>query len=206
MSIYIAVPEDTGTGQVSIAKADMLCWNGPNAMKEKTFHSPSWWASRGFANLAICGKGHDANHATCIPFTLTASGTPTRLQMRLRIMVTNSRMRTFRWALTSQRDDTKFLGRGPSKSSYVLSQGVFTAAKSNTTDWQTFDLWTSDIPAVGFLYLWRTSNSYGNIHVEGATLEVFVATSQTVWHQATPYVYDEGWQEATPKIYDNTWK
>lgn len=206
MSVYIAVPNDTGTGQVTITKANSLCWNGPNAMKEKNFHSPSWWASRGFANLAVCGKGHDANHAVCIPFTLTAQGTPTRLQMRLRIMVTNSRARTFRWALTSQRDDTKFLGRGASKSQYVLAQGKFTAERSKQTGWQTFDLWTSDIPSSGYLYLWRTSNSYGNIHVEETTLEVYVASSQTVWHQATPYIYDGGWKPATPKIYNNTWR
>lgn len=202
----IAVPYDSGGSTVSVPKEDMLTWAGPNAMKVDTMYSAAWWAQRGFSNWIICGKGHDANHAACIPYTLSYTGTPTRLRVGLRILVTNSRVRTFRWALTTARADQLFRGKGPVSDQVAVAQGTFTPAYTKQTSWQTFDFWTGSIPASGYLYLWRTSNSYGNIHVEDATLQAFVATSQTVWRDATPYIYDNGWKQATPYIYDNGWQ
>ena len=201
-----AIHKDGGTGQVSISKSYMLTWNGPNAMKENNFHPASWWAQRGFQDLILCGKGWDANHSACIPFSFSFAGVPTRVVMRLRIMVTNSRSRTFRWGFTDQRADSLFLGRGDVNSPLVYSQGIFTPEYNGGTNWQEFDLWAVNVPQSGYLYLWRTSNSYGNIHVEGATLEVFTESSSTVWKTATPYIYDNGWKGATAYIYDNGWK
>lgn len=202
-SVQLAVPTDALSASVSVAKADMLTWNGPNAMKEKGFHSASWWASRGFANLILCGSGHNAMHAACIPYSVSFAGTPTRIRLGLRILVTNSRTRTFHWALADARDDTRYLGKGWTKSAHAVAQGKLTAARQTGTQWQYFDLWGSSVPADGFIYLWRTASAYGNVHIEGASLDVYCATSATLWHEAQAYVYDGGWKPAVPHVYRN---
>ncbi len=200
MKIRIPSDVESSAGDISIPKSSMLTWAGPNAMKVKTFYSAAWWHQRGFSNWILCGSGHDAKHSACIPFTIPYIGTPTRMKLRLRILVTNSRVRTFRWAFATARADSAFLGCGAAKSNVVTDQGEFTAKYHKGTEWQEFILWSENIPQSGYLYLWRTSNSYGNIHIEGATMEVYVATSASDWRSADLYVYDEGWKKATPYI------
>ena len=171
------------------------------------FQTVSYWTSRGLAALNSCGQGWQDYNVAMIPVTASFTGTATRIRLTMPVFVSNPKSCTFRWAVCSQRLDYLFMGTGPlaAGNPMVLGQGKF------TPEWnhggivsQTFVLsGLSALPSTFYVYLWRSTTRYGNIHITGAcTVAIDRETAAVTWKNGRPYVYTAGgWKVATPYVF-----
>jgi hypothetical protein len=97
------------------------------------------------------------------------SGTFKKLTAQMYLWTSDNNNHTFRWAVTTSRDneDVYKTGAGAVTDANQLGQGVWTPPYSDAYQWFTFDLpcegVESGVPL--YLYLWRNNTIYGNIHV-----------------------------------------
>lgn len=201
----LACPLDAAGPSVTVDLSNTYRY--ASTMASYGFQTVAWWVGRGLPRLNYCGQGWEGYSAAMIPVTLAYSGTPTRLKLTLPVFVSNPRCRTFRWAVVSQRLDALFLGSGPvpADNPFLLAQGKF------TPDWnnggivsQTFDLTgLAALPSAFYIYLWRSSTKYGNIHITGnVTVRVYTMTGAFAWREAVPWLYTgSGWRRASPRLY-----
>lgn len=164
----------------------------------------NYWEGMHIPAINVVGQGVDGYSCAMIPCYMPFYGSSTKVRVRLSPYVTNSKVKTFRWAITNERDDNSFISSSPSTSSKVLAQGTFTASESQ----RDYDFPVKNLPSLFYIYLWRYSGSYGNIHINSPTVTVYYNSEGEGWIDATPYVYtNSGWKAATPYVYKNgTWK
>lgn len=194
----INVPRETLGGTQTVALGNTLRFM--DIMPNFGFQTVSFWRSRGIEAVNIVGQGwHDYN-VGLIPCSVSFSGTSTRVVMRLRVFVSNSKNHTFRWAITNERADNLFLGAGPAPAdSRILAQGSFTPSFDNgSVHWQSFSMPVTGLSQTFYIYLWRSNTAYGNIHISAnVDISVYQESLQAEYRSATPYIHDgTQWKQA----------
>lgn len=198
----INVPRETVGGTQTVALGNTLRYM--DIMPLVGFQTVSWWVGRGLEGVNIVGQGwHDYN-VGLIPCSVSFSGTSTRVVMRLRVFVSNSKNHTFRWAICSARADDLFMGAGPAPAdARLLAQGTFTPSFENgSVHWQEFSLPAPGIPTTFYIYLWRNNTGYGNIHISGnVDVTVYRESAAADWRSADHYVWTgSAWEKAAGYI------
>lgn len=206
----IGIPQDAAAASVTIQRDDAYRYIAPTAMDVSDFQTVAWWAARGFPRDLVIGQGRSEYHSGMfvIP-ALSFAGTPTRLRMTVPMFVSCPNTRTFRWAITRYRLDGFYMGTSPAPEGSVLAQGIWRPDFSNySTELQNIDFWTDAVPSGQsfYLYLWRYSKQYSNVHIRGAAdFTVFAQTGAYDFKNAVPYIYGDGlvWKPAQEKIWQN---
>lgn len=138
-------------------------------------------SSLSFGSINYVGQGTEDYNAMMIPVSAYSySGTFKKLKLSLYLWTSSSSNHTFRWAVTTStaNADKYKVGSGAVTDSYQLGQGTFTPPYSDAYQWYSFDL-SCDTVASGtplYIYLWRNSTTYGNIHVMNSAVVTLVYT------------------------------
>lgn len=175
------------------------------------FQTVSFWVGRGLERLGYVGQGYDGFNCQMIPCSaFSYSGDMAKLRVSMGVFVSDPNHRTFRWGVSIFRADNSYLGWQPTSALGLLEQGTFTLDWNNRTiSTQTFDI-PVNVPSGTpfYLYLWRGSTAYGNIHItSNVTVTAYISGTQLAFYDATPYIYKSGqWKQATAKVYSSGWK
>lgn len=191
----IAVPAEALAATVPISLGATLRFLSTNS--RSGFQPVSWWQSQGLAYENYVGQGRGDYNAACVPINSNWEGPSTRVVLSMRLYCTDSRSRTFRWAITSQRRDFWFLGTGPAPADpALLAQGKWTAdVASQRVHWERQSFPVRDLPETFYVYLWRAAPDYGNVHIYEFSAQIYSYSGPTTWWTHRTYVYDEerGW-------------
>lgn len=175
------------------------------------FQTVSFWRGRGLPSLNYCGQGYDGFNSAMLPCSaFSFSGDMVKLTVSMGMFVSDPRAHTFRWGVALFRSDNSYLGWQPTSAIGLLEQGTFTPEWNNRTiSTQSFDAYVS-VPSGQpfYIYLWRASTAYGNIHItSNITVTAHISGQQLAFYDASPYIYKNGiWQPATAKVYSGGWK
>lgn len=175
------------------------------------FQTVSFWVGRGLEHLNYCGQGYDGFNCAMIPCSaFSYSGEMTRIKVGMSVFVSDPRIHTFRWGVAIFRSDNSYLGWQPTNAVGLLDQGTFTLDYNNRAiSFQEFEF-PANVPSgmPFYIYLWRNSTSYGNIHItSNFTVSATIAARALQYRDATPYIWHNGeWKLATAKVYDGGWK
>lgn len=175
------------------------------------FQTVSFWRGRGLESLNYCGQGYDGFNSAMLPCSaFTYSGDMVKLTIGMSMFVSDSNHHTFRWGVAIFRADNSYLGWQPTSALGLLEQGTFTPAFNNRAiSYQSFDAYVNIPSGMAFyVYLWRASTAYGNIHItSNINVTAHISGQQLAFYDATPYIYKNGiWQQATAKVYSGGWK
>lgn len=124
------------------------------------------------SGINYVGQGTEDYNAMMIPVSaFNYVGTVKELAMTLHLWCSSSSNHTFRWAVTTSRDnESLYKSYGAVTDKNQIGQGTFTPDYNNGAfaD-QTFVLDCENVPSGAplYIYLWRDNTSYGNIHVTG---------------------------------------
>lgn len=198
----ILVPTEVLGGSQSIPLGNTYRYI--SSMPNFGFRTISYWTSRGLTQENHCGQGHEEYSSACIPCSVSFSGNSSKVVLTIRVYVTNSKVRTFRWGITSSRYDSYFRGPAAAPSSVVLAQGKFTPDHAwGAVHDEKITMPVSGLPSTFYIYLWRTSATYGNMHISGTpSVQVYSYGGDPEWKEATPYLWVDGrgWVQASPYI------
>lgn len=172
------------------------------------FQSISYWRGRGVTSDNIFGTGSSSRKegysASCIPCDISFSGRSTKVTVTASMYVSSQTIRTFRWAIIPYDFDWEFTGTGLASNDLILNQGKFTLDHAwGRVHEETVTMPVSGLPSGQFyIYWWRDSTSYGNVHVSSNyTVSVYTETEEVDWREATPYLWDgSAWKRVTPYV------
>lgn len=115
------------------------------------------------------GEGLDDYNAMMVPVSaFTFEGTFKRLSLALYLWTSSSENHTFRWAVTTSRDnENAYKSYGDVTDANQLAAGSFTPPYNGSFQWYTIEFTGCTVPSGTplYIYLWRDNTIYGNLHV-----------------------------------------